>query len=127
MPDSYLKRLERRRRKDELERLFRKHKEEKAREDLEKHWSEHLGEFQKEALRRVVGTLFNNSAWMREEHAWALRAIIQGDIALDGDDQEVLGAVQYFIWMFEALEPWFKQHEHKRRERGEKPMLELVK
>jgi hypothetical protein len=70
--------------------------------------------------------MFNNSAWMREEHAWALRTIIRGEIALDGDDQEVLGAVQYFIWMFEHLAPWFEKHKHKRRERGEKPKLTVV-
>jgi hypothetical protein len=51
---------------------------------------------------------------------------MDGAIALDGDDPEVLDAVQYFIWMFDALEPWFKQHKHKRRERGEKPKLTVI-
>jgi hypothetical protein len=67
--------------------------------------------------------LFNHSAWVPE--SWVLRGIFNGDIALDGDDPEVLDAAQYFIWMFDALELWFKWHKHKRRDGG-KPRLEVV-
>jgi hypothetical protein len=93
--------------------------------DLEEDFAENIGRYQKEALRMLVGAVFSMEKWMEQQHAWALRAIIHGDIVLDGDDPEVLDAVQYFIWMLEALTPWFKQHAHKRSERGAKPRLEV--
>jgi hypothetical protein len=95
----------------------------KDRAELEKDFVENLGKYQKEALQRLVGAA---GLLLREEHQLAIRSLRDGVIELDGDDQEVLDAVQYFIWMFDALVPWFKQHKHKRRERGEKPKLTVV-
>jgi hypothetical protein len=126
--DSYLKRVrkfERMRRKDERERPFRERKVGKDRATLEREVAENLGKYQKDALRHLVSWVIYHSS-DKEEYKLAMAAIKDGFIALDGDDPEVLEAVQYFIWVFDALAPWFKQHSHKRRERGEKPTLTVV-
>jgi hypothetical protein len=113
------------RQKDERERPFRERRVAKDKVALEREVVENLGKYQKDVLRHLVSWVMFHLSY-KEEYQLAFSAIRDGVIALDSDDQEVLDAVQYFIWLFEMLAPWFKQHEHKRRIRGDKPRLTVV-